>query len=135
MDRMDTTPALRDQVTINKPVPSLANKGSMGMTIRGLAGPFAVLAQNFAPGTTEADIENAMKPVGGEIVSCNFVKTRPIMIVEMVFASREGAERVIETFNDMTVIQVPFLPSPYLRFPITILLRHTDLVTLRRTAD
>ena len=73
------------------------------MTIRGLAGPFSVMAQNFADGTTEADIESAMTPVGGEMISCKILKTKPFMLVEMVFASREGGERVIETFNNKTV--------------------------------
>ncbi|KAM0334032.1 hypothetical protein ACHAQA_001052 [Verticillium albo-atrum] len=73
-----------------------------GLSIRGLAGPYAVMAQNFAPGTTAADIESAMTPVGGEMVSCTVIKTQPIMIVEMVFSSKEGGEAVISTFNDQT---------------------------------
>lgn len=75
----------------------------MGLSIRGLAGPYCVMAQNFAPGTTAADIESAMTPIGGEMVSCRLVKTDPIILVEMLFASREGGERVIETFNNKTV--------------------------------
>ncbi|KAL2020347.1 hypothetical protein VTK56DRAFT_8476 [Thermocarpiscus australiensis] len=73
-----------------------------GMTIRGLAGPFVVMAQNFAPGTTAADIESAMTPVGGIITSCRLVKQHPIVIAEIVFESREGAENVIATFNNQT---------------------------------
>lgn len=74
-----------------------------GISIRGLAGPFVVMGQNFAPGTTAADVESAMTPIGGEMESCTVVKTKPFMVVEMVFLSREGGERVIETFNDKTV--------------------------------
>ena len=44
-----------------------------------------------------------MTPVGGEMISCSVVKTQPFLIMEMVFASREGGERVIETFNNKTV--------------------------------
>lgn len=73
-----------------------------GMTIRGLAGPFVVMAQNFAPGTTAADIESAMTPVGGLVSSCRLLKTQPIVIAEIVFESKEGAENVIETFNNQT---------------------------------
>lgn len=76
---------------------------SKGLSIRGLAGPFAVMAQNFAPGTTAADVESAMTPVGGEILSCAVVKTSPMMLVEMVFASKEGGEAVIERFHNQTV--------------------------------
>jgi len=74
-----------------------------GMTIRGLAGPFAVMAQNFAPGTTAADIESAMTPIGGIVTSCKIVKTHPIVIAEIVFESKEGADNVISTFNNQTV--------------------------------
>ncbi|KAI3343818.1 hypothetical protein F4824DRAFT_441364 [Ustulina deusta] len=73
-----------------------------GITIKGLAGPFAVLAQNFAPGTTAADIESALTPVGGLISSCRLVKTYPIVIAEIVFESKEGADRVIERFDKQT---------------------------------
>lgn len=88
---------------------------SMGLTIRGLAGPYAVMGQNFAPGTTAADIESAMTPVGGEMVSCHIVKTSPFIIVEMLFSSREGGERVIETFNNKTVCCPP--PPIYILLP------------------
>ncbi|POR37173.1 Uncharacterized protein TPAR_02647 [Tolypocladium paradoxum] len=88
VDRMDV-----DQVNV---------VSSKGMSIRGLAGPFAVMGQNFAPGTTAADIESAMTPIGGEMVSCKIVKTTPFLMAEMVFASREGGELVIDTFNDKT---------------------------------
>ena len=61
------------------------------------------MAQNFAPGTTTADIESAMSPVGGEMLSCRIVKLSPIMVVEMAFVSKEGADAVIREFNDKTV--------------------------------
>jgi hypothetical protein len=83
--------------------PSQQKTNNMGLSIRGLAGPFAVRALNFAPGTTAADVESAMTPVGGEILSCIVVKTVPVLVVEMVFASREGGEAVIATFNNQTV--------------------------------
>ncbi|KAK0723052.1 hypothetical protein B0T26DRAFT_674669 [Lasiosphaeria miniovina] len=73
-----------------------------GMTIRGLAGPYVVMAQNFAPGTTAADIESAMTPIGGIITSCRVVKNQPIVIAEIVFESKEGADNVIATFHSQT---------------------------------
>lgn len=82
-----------------------------GITIRGLAGPFVVMAQNFAPGTTAADIESAMAPVGGLITSCRLVKQHPIVTAELVFESKEGADNVIATFNNQTVSQPP-APTP-----------------------
>ncbi|EXM30926.1 hypothetical protein FOTG_03836 [Fusarium oxysporum f. sp. vasinfectum 25433] len=100
VDRMDTSGDAPQQVNIVKGKGSAGN--GMGMTIRGLAGPFTILAQNFAPGTTAADIESAMTPIGGEILSCRIVKSNPFLLFELAFASREGGERVIETFNDKT---------------------------------
>lgn len=78
-----------------------------GMTIRGLAGPFVVMAQNFAPGTTAADIESALTPVGGIVTSCRLVKQHPIVIAEIVFESKEGADNVIATFNNQTACPIP----------------------------
>lgn len=74
-----------------------------GLTIRGLAGPYVVVAQNFVPGTTAGDIETAFGPHGGEIISCRLVKTHPILVAEIVFRSKEGADRVIATFDNQTV--------------------------------
>lgn len=100
LDRMDVDPAVRQQANVRT---APAAPSPKGISIRGLAGPFAVMAQNFAPGTTAADVESAMTPIGGEMESCRIVKTNPFIIIEMVFLSREGGERVIETFNDKTV--------------------------------
>ncbi|KAJ8124593.1 hypothetical protein O1611_g9048 [Lasiodiplodia mahajangana] len=92
-----------------------------GITIKGLAGPFAVLAQNFAPGTTAADIESALTPVGGIISSCRLVKTHPIVIAEIVFESKEGADRVIERFDQQTAdgrtLSVYMKPGGYTQPP------------------
>ncbi|KAK3374897.1 hypothetical protein B0H63DRAFT_526193 [Podospora didyma] len=88
---------------------------SKGMTIRGLAGPYVVMAQNFAPGTTAADIESAMTPVGGIISSCRVIKHSPIVVAEVVFESREGAENAVSTFHNQTadgrILQVYFKPG------------------------
>ncbi|KAK0623621.1 hypothetical protein B0T14DRAFT_427446 [Immersiella caudata] len=73
-----------------------------GLTIRGLAGPYVVLAQNFAPGTTAADIESALTPIGGLIERCRIVKTSPIVIAEIIFESKEGADRVIAKLDGET---------------------------------
>ncbi|KAK4167673.1 hypothetical protein QBC43DRAFT_135888 [Cladorrhinum sp. PSN259] len=82
--------------------PSAPAAFNKGITIRGLAGPYVVMAQNFAPGTTAADIESAMTPVGGIITQCRVIKHHPIVIAEIVFESREGAESAIRTFDGQT---------------------------------
>jgi hypothetical protein len=73
------------------------------MTIRGLAGPYTVIGSNFAPGTTSADIESAMTPLGGEMQSCQILTSSPTVIAEMVFTDKGGAENVIATFNNQKV--------------------------------
>lgn len=74
-----------------------------GMSIRGLAGPYVVMGTNFAPGTTSADIESAMVPLGGDMQSCRIVVSSPTVIAEMVFLDKGGAEKVIATFNNQKV--------------------------------
>jgi hypothetical protein len=65
------------------------------------------MAQNFAPGTTAADIESAVTPIGGLVTRCRVLKTHPIVIAEIVFESKEGADNVVATFNNQTVSWFP----------------------------
>jgi hypothetical protein len=76
-----------------------------GFSIRGVAtgGPCTVIASNFAPGTTAADIEAVMIPVGGETLGCRLISASPTVMVELQFASKEGAENVVATFNNQKV--------------------------------
>ncbi|KAJ8110765.1 hypothetical protein OPT61_g6476 [Boeremia exigua] len=73
-----------------------------GFSIKGVAstGPFTVIASNFAPGTTASDIEAVMAPHGGESLGCKLLTASPTVMVELTFATREGAENVIATFNN-----------------------------------
>lgn len=79
------------------------NGNGDGLSIRGLAGPYVVIGQNFAPGTTAADIESAMVPSGGDMISCRIISSSPTVIAEMVFAEKYNAETVISKFNNMKV--------------------------------
>lgn len=78
-----------------------------GLSIRGAAASSSsqqiIVAQNFAPGTTAADIESVMLKVGGDLVSCKLVASTPTVIAEMVFVHAEGANNVIEQFNGKKV--------------------------------
>ena len=76
---------------------------SRGLTIRGAAGPFVVVASNFAPGTTASDIQASMEPLGQEIISCRLISAQPTVLAEIVFADKEGAEMTIATFNNQKV--------------------------------
>ncbi|KAF2813972.1 uncharacterized protein BDZ99DRAFT_516596 [Mytilinidion resinicola] len=77
-----------------------ATNGASGISIRGMAGPYTVIASNFAPGTTAADIEAVMAPIGGEMLGCKLVSKEPTVIAEMMFVAREGVDNVIATFNN-----------------------------------
>ncbi|KAH7045946.1 hypothetical protein B0J12DRAFT_576689, partial [Macrophomina phaseolina] len=82
--------------------PAPATKGASGITIRGAAQPsgWTVVASNFAPGTTAADIEAVMTPVGGEMLSCRLTSAHPTVIAEMQFVEKSGADNVITMFNN-----------------------------------
>lgn len=88
----------------NATVVAPQNDGT-GFNIKGVAsaGPFIVIASNFAPGTTAADIEAVMSPHGGEALGCRLLSASPTVMVELQFAKKEGAENVIATFNNQKV--------------------------------
>jgi hypothetical protein len=81
-------------------------KPSTGFSIRGIAGSAVVIAENFAPGTTAADIESAMAPIGGPVLKCSVTTSASTVIAELVFESRDGADKVIEQFHDQIVSYV-----------------------------
>ncbi|KAH8598310.1 hypothetical protein B0O99DRAFT_58870 [Bisporella sp. PMI_857] len=89
-----SSPALNSQFKVVAPRAS--------MSIRGIAGPYIVMAKNFAHGTTAADIESAMTPVGGIILGCRLIAERPKVIAEIIFETKEGADNVVETFNNQS---------------------------------
>ena len=79
-----------------------ASGGSI--SIRGAAGgPYVVVASNFAPGTTAADIESVMRNVGGDVLYCRLIAANPTVMAEMGFADVAAADTVIETFNNHRV--------------------------------
>lgn len=56
------------------------------INIRGTApGPCLVVGRNFAPGTTAADIESAMQPSGGPMLSCSLAQLFPTVTTEVIF--------------------------------------------------
>ena len=97
---------LLQETAINKG-PRNGNGIGAEISIRGTAGPYVVIGSNFAPGTTAADIESAMLPVGGEMQSCRIMTAAPTVMAEMVFTDKENAERVIDTFNNKKVQHSP----------------------------
>lgn len=93
-----SSPALHSQFNIVGTA-----KPATGLNIRGAAGPYIVIAKNLAPGTTIADIESAMAPIGGAVLSCRLIAERPKVIAELVFETKEGADNVVDTLNNASV--------------------------------
>jgi hypothetical protein len=85
--------------------PPARNNNATGFSIRGVAnaGPFIVIASNFAPGTTAADIEAVMAPHAGETLGCRILTASPTVMVELQVVTKEGADNVIATFNNQKV--------------------------------
>lgn len=88
----------------------MTQAGSTGYTIKGTGstGPYIVLGSNFAPGTTAADIQSALEPVGGEIVRSRIMSQAPTVTAEIIFAEKWGAENVVANFHNQLVRYTPF---------------------------
>ncbi|ETN37066.1 uncharacterized protein HMPREF1541_08056 [Cyphellophora europaea CBS 101466] len=77
-----------------------------GLTIKGKAGPWTIIASNFAPGTTAADIEatlsrDALDSDGQNgFLDCRLTSTHPTVSAELVFSERAIADRIISTYNN-----------------------------------
>ena len=115
------------EAATKKSQPKETNAGAE-ISIRGIAGPYVVIGSNFAPGTTAADIESAMLPVGGEMQSCRIMTAAPTVMAEMVFADKENAELVINTFNNKKVQHIP--DSLLARSNFDHILRLTDACSI-----
>jgi hypothetical protein len=89
--------------------PPVRNNDGAGFNIRGVAtgGPYTVIASNFAPGTTAADIEAVMSPHAGETLGCRLLTAAPTVMVELQVVTKEGADNVIATFNNQKVCHIP----------------------------
>ncbi|KAG8626774.1 hypothetical protein KVT40_005719 [Elsinoe batatas] len=70
------------------------------ISIRGAAGPYTVVAENFAPGTSAADIETVISGTGGPMESCELSKSDHVSVTaEMVFLDKKKVDEVVSTFN------------------------------------
>ncbi|CAG8959436.1 hypothetical protein HYFRA_00001334 [Hymenoscyphus fraxineus] len=88
-----SSPALNSQFNI-------IGSSNPGISIRGVAGPYIIVAKNLAMGTTVADIEAAMLPIGGQAISCVLIAEKPKVIAEVEFETKEGADNVVDTLNN-----------------------------------
>jgi hypothetical protein len=81
-------------------------QASTGFSIKGKAGPWTIVASNFAPGTTAADIQatlsrDALDSDGQNgLLSCRLVSTSPTVSAELVISERTIADRIISIYNN-----------------------------------
>ncbi|KAJ5485094.1 hypothetical protein N7539_005082 [Penicillium diatomitis] len=71
-----------------------------GISIKGSSGPFMVVGSNFAPGTTAADIQSAIEPVAGPMLTCRVISHHPGVTAEFAFAERWCAENAVANFHN-----------------------------------
>ncbi|KAL4764830.1 uncharacterized protein BDW70DRAFT_128922 [Aspergillus foveolatus] len=72
-----------------------------GINIKGASSaPPVVIGSNFAPGTTAADIESAIEPVSGKIISCWITSQKPTVTAEITFAETSSAEKAVANFHN-----------------------------------
>lgn len=87
-------------------VPSQPRAKGPGLSIKGKAGPFVVEANNFAPGTTAADIESALADdtIDSEgkngLTACRIISTHPAVIAEMTFLEEKLAQKIIARYDN-----------------------------------
>ncbi|KAL4889376.1 DUF185-domain-containing protein [Aspergillus ambiguus] len=75
--------------------------GPVGISIKGASsGPFVVIGSNFAPGTTAADIQSAIEPISGPLLSCWITAQHPTVTAQLSFAEKWSAENVIANFHN-----------------------------------
>jgi hypothetical protein len=86
--------------------------GGAGFSIKGSAsrGPYTIIASNFAPGTTGSDIEEVMAPHGmGTFLAARVIMPGPTVMAEIDFDSKDGADNVIQVFNNQKVRLVNYV--------------------------
>jgi hypothetical protein len=75
-----------------------------GINIKGASSaPPVVIGSNFAPGTTAADIQSAIEPVSGKIISCWITSQKPTVTAEITFAETSSAEKAVANFHNQRV--------------------------------
>ena len=93
------------------------NTDGAQLSIKGAAstGPHTLIASNFASGTTAQDIESVMGQIGGDLLSCRVVVPTPTVMAELTFATREGCDNVIATFNNkkVSLLLLKWCPSAF----------------------
>ncbi|KAL4975831.1 hypothetical protein BDW66DRAFT_136414 [Aspergillus desertorum] len=78
---------------------TVRNAGGINIKGASSASP-VVIGSNFAPGTTAADIQSAIEPVSGKIISCWITSQKPTVTAEITFAEISSAEKAVANFHN-----------------------------------
>ncbi|KAL8848806.1 MAG: hypothetical protein Q9221_006184 [Calogaya cf. arnoldii] len=75
---------------------------AIGETLQPAPSPatYTVVASNFAPGTTAADIDAFLSDEVGPMQDCRLISERPVVMAELVFTEKSRAENVITAFDN-----------------------------------
>jgi hypothetical protein len=93
-------------------VQTKVNSAASEISVKGMGGSYTIVAQNFAPGTTAADIEAVLAPdLELCLTACRLLSSHPTVIAELVFGSRDAAQAVVTKFNNKTVCSLIELQS------------------------
>ena len=68
-----------------------------------------IIAKNFAPGTTAADIVSSLTPITGPLVNCRLLSERPTVVAEIVFSDQLSAAKAMSALVQQNVSLI--LPS------------------------
>lgn len=74
--------------------PRQSQQFNAALSIRGLAGPQVIEVKNLAPGTTAADVEEAMRRQGITVHSCRLLQTSPTVIADIVCVNKDDADKI-----------------------------------------
>lgn len=74
--------------------PRQSQQFNAALSIRGLAGPQVIELKNLAPGTTAADVEEAMRRQGITVHSCRLLQTSPTVIADIVCVTKDDADKI-----------------------------------------
>lgn len=105
------------------------------MMIRGRAGPHLVEIRGFAPGTTAADIEEAMRTKGISIHSCRLLQTSPKVTADVLCDSKEDADRVGEFHQQWVGLGIPVCLAQDATVWLTHSCRRTMMLVLARASS
>ncbi|KAL8648585.1 MAG: hypothetical protein Q9226_005929 [Calogaya cf. arnoldii] len=82
--------------------PLSSDDKAIGETLQPAPSPatYTVVASNFAPGTTAADIDVFLSEEVGPIQDCRVISESPVVVAEMVFTEKSRAANAITAFDN-----------------------------------